>query len=320
MPRLQAASLKSLNSNPAGPGVLLANLVEFTPLAVKQVLGGDESLGLKLGALTAAPSVSITREITDRSEGIVGLNAPLLGAQVLQRTDISVEADLVELHTKNLKILHPGLTEVDWMSAAHARATIGTGNAAFNVAALRPGVSGNTIAFAVSAPSGSVTTVAVGGTNPSETITVAPATGATALDVIDAINGHAEAKKLVQAGTPLTSDGTGAVATHASAPLAGGSAGAKIGARLKPTGTIRRSDYMRNVVLALEGDNTDVLQLWRINNVIQTEDLDYEPDDEGGVSGMTVTFAGHVGDSDYDPNTGIYIPPYEILNLTTPSS
>jgi hypothetical protein len=77
---------------------------------------------------------------------------------------------------------------------------------------------------------------------------------------------------------------------------------------------------MRNVVLALEGDNTDLLQLWRINNVIQTEDLDYEPDDEGGVSGMTVTFAGHVGDSDYDPDRGVYVPPYEILNLTTPIS
>lgn len=319
MPRLQAASLRSLNSNPAGPGVLLANMVEFTPLAVKQVLQGDESLGLKLGALTAAPSVSISRELNDRSEGVVGLNAPLMGAQVLQRTDITVEADLVELTTKNIKVLHPGLTETDWLNSAHGRGTFGTGNSAFNVAALRAGVSGNTIMIAVSAPSGSVTTVAVSGTTPNETITVTPKTGATALDVVEAINGNAAAAALVQAGTPFTSDGTGTVATITSTALAGGTAGTKIGARLKPTGFIPRSAYMRNVCLALEGDNTDLLQLWRVNNVIQTEDLDYEPDDEGGVSGMTVTFAGHVGDSDYDPTTGVYVPPYEILNLTTPA-
>jgi hypothetical protein len=91
-----------------------------------------------------------------------------------------------------------------------------------------------------------------------------------------------------------------------------------VGVRLKPTGFIPESAYLRNIALVLEAKDGPVRQIWRINNAIQTDDIDYEPDDEGNVSGISATFTGHVGSADRDPVTGIYLPPYEIYNLDVP--
>lgn len=304
--------MRSQESNPAGPGVLLANLVEFTFPAVKAAISGDTAAGYRLGAMTSAPSVSISREVTDRTEDIVGLDAPFVGAQVLRRTDVVMEAELVQLTPQNLKLIHPGLAESDWMSATHAALTTGTGNSAFRLMALVPGTAPNAITRVVSAPAGGTTTVAVTGSAGAEIITINPATGATANAVVDAINNHATAKTLVQAGLPATSDGTGVSVAAVSASLAGGATGSKIGKILKPTGSFKRSDYLRNLVLALEGDNQDVLMMYKIDNAFQTDDFDYSPDDEGGISGISCSFTGHVTEANYDPVLGVYVSPYSI--------
>ncbi len=313
MARLQSADLRSAETNPAGPGVLIANLTEFTATNVKSAIQGDSSAGLRLGAMTSAPSVSISREVTDRTENIVGIDAPGVGAQVLRRTDVVLEVELVNLGIDNLKRIHPGLAEEDWMSTAHAKLTTGTGNAGFTIMALTGGTGSNAVTRVIVAPAGSITTVVVSGTAGAEVITINPKTAETAAGVVAAINSSTTANKIVQAGLPVTSDGTGAVAAAVSAPLAGGTAGSKIGKILKPTGFFKNSDYLRNLCLCLEGSNQDILQIWKIDNAFQTDDLDYSPDDEGGVAGISCSFTGHVTEANYDSTLGVYLPPYRIF-------
>lgn len=311
MPRLQAASLKSLKLAPVGPGVALANVVDFTPQGIKDVIAGDESKGIRIGALASAPTFNASPEFQDLTENIVGLNAPFKGAQVLQRTDVTIDVELVELSPRNIKYIHPGLTSTDFLNAAYAKLTIGTGNSQLNVVAQTPGVGGNSVNMAISAPAGATTTVAVA----TNTITVTPKTAETAQGVIDAINANAAAFALVQAGLSATSNGTGPIATFTSSPLAGGAAGTKSGIRLAPTGFVADSHYLNNLTLALEGKNQDVLMVYRIFNAFSNDDFEYAADDDGNLSSISATFMGHVGDQNYDPATGSYIPPYEIIVL-----
>lgn len=311
MPRLQAASLQSMTTNPIGPGILVANLTEFSLGGVMAALQGDTSMGRKLGALGSAPGFSIARDVTDRTDGIAGLNAPFKGAQVLNRTDATMTADIVELTHQNIAMIHPGLTQADWLSSTVARLTVGTGNSAFSVAAKTPGVTGNSVNIVVSTPAGATTSVSVA----TNTITVAPASGATANDVVDAINANAQAKALVRAGRPATSDGTGTVAAATSTPLAGGTAGAKVGRQFTPTGFYSTTEYMDNLTFVLEGPNSAVEQIWVLFNALQTDDLDYTPDDSGGIATISCTFTGHVTDVNFDPNTGAYLPPYKLYNM-----
>lgn len=312
MSRLQSATFESHRFNPVGPGVLIENLVEFTGPAVRSAISGDTGAGVMMGAMTSAPSVSISREVTDRTEDIVGINAAGVGSQVLQRTDVVLEAELVELTPKQLMRIHPGLQQSDWMSAAHAKVVIGTTNSAFNVWSIQSGTAGNAKTVVVSAPSGSATTVTISGTAGAEVLTIAPKTAETAAGVVAAINANTTAAKYFQAGLPITSDGTGAVATAASTPLAGGSAGSRMGYKFDPTGFFKGSDYKRNLCLCLEGDNQDLLHIWRIDNCFQTDDIDFSPDDAGGVSGVSVSFSGHVTQANYDATLGVFLPPYAV--------
>src|SRR5215218_491801 len=165
MPKLESATLQAPNSAPLGPGVLIANLSEFTPLGVAAAIAGDTSMGFRLGAMTSSPSVSIARETIDLTENYVGINAMFKGATQIMRTDITLEVELAELTHSNIKLLHPGLSESDWLNSSVARLTRGTGNSSFTVAALAAGTGGNAITLTLTAGSGvSVpTTVAVVG-------------------------------------------------------------------------------------------------------------------------------------------------------------
>src|SRR5215216_3646518 len=237
MPKLESATLQAPNSAPLGPGVLIANLSEFTPLGVAAAIAGDTSMGFRLGAMTSSPSVSIARETNDLTENYVGINAMFKGATQIMRTDITLEVELAELTHSNIKLLHPGLSESNWLNAAVSRRTYGTGNSAFSVAALTPGNTGDSITVAtVAAGANTPLTVVVTGTAPTYTITVnlsttavAGTSNATALAVVNAINNHATASTLVQAGLPVTSDGSGTVAGAISQALAGGTTGSKVG-------------------------------------------------------------------------------------------
>lgn len=324
MPRLQAANLKSLNTAPLGPGVILANVVDMTPLGIAAIIAGDESKGIKLGALTDAPTFNAAPEFQDLTENIVGLNAAFRGAQQLQRVDVTIECEIAELHQRNLRYVHPGLAREDWSSASHATKKFGTDPASFNLTARATGTGGNSISLTLVAASGSneATSVAVVG----DAITVTLGTGgvagtpdATVEEVVDAINAHAVASEKVQAGYNAKTNPSAVVAAAASSSLAGGAAGSRIGTRLVPQGFVSDSDYLDNLVLALEGVNTPVLQLYRIFSAISNDDVEYQPDDEGNISSIAATFMGHAADASYDPETGVYLPPYDIFTLDPPS-
>lgn len=309
MPRLQSATFESHRFNPVGPGVLIENLVEFTGPGVKAAIGGDTGAGTMLGAMTSAPSVSVSRDVTNRSEDLVGLNAIGKGSQVLQRTEVVLEAELVELTPAQLKRVHPGLQQSDWMSAAHARLNVGTGNAAFSVWYLTAGTAGNSINIVVSTPALSTTTA----TFATSTLTINPKTGETVNGLIAALKDTAVLTTAgVQIGKPATSDGTGTVVAASSTALASGASGSRIGYKLDPTGFFKSTDYSRNLVLALEGDNQDLLHIWRIDNAFQTDDLDFSPDDAGSVASVSCSWTGHVTQANFDSTLGVYLPPYGI--------
>lgn len=324
MPRLTPGSPESIYAAPVGPGIANINQLDFTPQGIIDVLRGDQSKGLTLGAMTSAPSFTASPTFQDRTESLVGLNAPFKGAQQITRTDVTLEVELAELNNANLKYLHPGLDTLDWMSAAHGFLEIGTGNAKFRVTAREAGVAGNSVTITLTAAAGASapTTVGVVGSAITVTLgtgTVAGTENATALEVIEAINGSAAAKALVQAGLVTGSDGTGVVAEAASAPLAGGVVGSKIGTVLEPRGYVSNSDYLDNMLLALEGPNVNVMQLYVLYNVISTDELSFQPDDEGGIASISATFTGHVTKAELDLTTGQYRPPYKIYNLDVPA-
>ncbi len=316
MPRLNTATSASLRTAPLGPGVFIGNLVDFTPQGILDVLGGDTSKGISFGAMTAAPSVSIAREAIDLTENYVGINAPIKGASQTQRTDVSIAVEIAELTYDNMEYIHPGFTRTAWTSSIPASLTVGTANSAFKVTSKLVGVAGNTTTINVATPAGATTSV----TYTAPAITVNPKTAETASGVAAAINAHAGASAVVRAGLPNTSNGSGAVALFASAPLAGGAAGTTIGAKFKPTGNVPLSAYLDNVVVAAEGANANVLHIFRMNNSVQTDDLDFSPDDGGLPTSISCTFTGHVSDSDRDPVTGIYAPPYEWFVLDPASN
>lgn len=320
MPRLQAASPRSINSSPLGPGVVIANMIDNpTPLDIADALAGDESKGFRLGALTSAPSIDITFDRQDLTENIVGLNATFKGAQQINRTDVTVGCELVELTHRNLKFCHPGFSQANWMSDVKGKVTLLTGNAAFSLVARAGGTTGNSVTITTVAGSGTLTPTTVAVVTNAITVTLGTSSGstinATANDVVAAINASAAASALVQAGLPKTSDGTGVQTAVSSTPLAGGAAGAKIGVRFDPTGFLALTDYLNNITLALEGNATPVQQIYRVDNVIQTDDFSYTPDDSGNISGLSVTFTGSITENNFDAATGRYRPGYSIYNL-----
>jgi hypothetical protein len=326
MPRLPSATLKSVNSAPLGPGVLLANVVDFTPLGIADILSGDESKGIRLGAMTTAPSFSITRETQDITENLVGLNAPLKGAVQIQRTDVTVDVELAELTHRNLKYIHPGLTEAVWNNAKPGSVTFGTGNAAMRATSRVTGVAANSISVAVSAPAATPATLISYSTG---VFTLNPATGDTANSFLDKVQNRSgaiapeyyDATSGIQLGVPASSTGAGTLATVASTSLAGGAAStAELGKKFSPTGYVPFTSYFDNLAMVLEGVNTQVLQIWRLDNAVQNDDISIEPDDSGAISGISCSFAGHVSDANFDASVGTYIPPYAVYNLNTPTS
>lgn len=320
MPRLVPGSAQSAEYAPVGPGVFIVNLIDKTTEGVLAVLNRDESRGRSVGAMTSAPSFTASITTQDRTENFVGLNAAFKNAQQIVRTDATFEIEFAELRGVNFSLIHPGLTSEVWLSSLHGHLEVGTGDAKFAVTALEPGTVGNglTLALVKAGSASQPTSVAVaGGTDIIVTLGTSAAPtpfviNATANEVIAAINAHAEAKTLVHAGVKGGSDGTGVVAAAAEAPLAGGTTGTRMGEILKPTGYISPGDYFDNAAMCLEGPSRHLEQIWILKNVISTDEVSFQPDDEGMPASISATFTASVTDEDRDPTTGIYRPPYEI--------
>jgi hypothetical protein len=281
------------------------------------MIAGDESKGRSLGALTAAPSFTASPEYLDRTESLVGLNAPFFGAQQLTRTDVTVEVEFAELTEENMHAVHPGLDSEEFVSSLHGHLVRGTGNSAFAVTAREAGTSGNTTTITLTAGSGNDTPTSVSVSTAAITVTLgtdsAGVVNATANEVVAAINASTPAKALVRAGKAAGSDGTGVVAAAASAPLAGGTTSTtRAGVKLKPRGFISNGDYFENITMALEGQNQPLMQLYTVYNVISLDEISFSPADDGDISSMSATFTGHVTGAQLDTELGVYRPPYEL--------
>jgi hypothetical protein len=320
LPRLTPGSPSSPQRSPVGPGVATLDQIDFTVDGILGMIAGDESKGRSLGALTAAPSFTASPEYLDRTESLVGLNAPFFGAQQLTRTDVTVEVEFAELTKDNMQAIHPGLDSEEFVSSLHGHLVVGTGNSAFALTAREPGTAGNsiTITLVKAAAADAPTSVAVS----AEDITVTLGTNsdptpftinATANEVIAAINASAPAKALVKAGRASGSDGTGTVAAAVEAPLAGGTTSTtRSGDKLTPRGFISNGDYFDNITMALEGQNQPLMQLYVVHNVISLDEISFSPADDGDISSMSATFTGHVTASQLDTELGVYRPPYDL--------
>jgi hypothetical protein len=319
LPRLTPGSPESTQRAPVGPGVALIDVVDFTVDGILGSISGDESRGRSLGALTAAPSFSASPTFQDRTENLVGLNAPFKGAQQIVRTDTTVDVEIAELTNENYGVIHPGLTEQDFLNSMHGHLVSGTGNSKFAITARAAGTGGNSITLTLTAGTGNSTPTSVAVSTNAITVTLGTDSGgavnATANEVIAAINASTAAKALVKAGRGVGSDGTGVVAAATSAPLAGGTLGTKTGTDLLPTGYISNGDYFDNLVMALEGPNQPVLQCYIAYNVISLSDISYQPDDTGNVASIAATFTAHVTAQQLNAPLGIYRPPYLVRNF-----
>lgn len=318
MPKLSTATLSGLQNADLGPGVVLKNVLDLSPAGIDKVLAGNRAFGQKIGSMTSAPSISIARNTIDITENIVGLNAALKGARQVQRVDASIEVEFAEITHENYHILNPGQTETDWMSSANASLTSGTGNSQFALAARNAGVGGNsiTLVLVAAAAASASTTVAVSGSAITVTLgTSAVATpvtvNATANQVINAINAHAAATLLVQAGLSGTSNGTGVVAAAASEPLAGGAAGSRIGSTFRDQATLRLTDYMKNMCFIMESTQSKINTIYTFFDVVATEDFEQGADDEANISGTSQTFMSHASETSFDANAGVFLPAYE---------
>lgn len=294
-------------------GTVILNLAEETPAAVIAAIGGDTSMGIPFGFLTDLPTFNVSRETVNITEPIAGLGIRLKGSEQLQMEEGTVELAFAQITADNIRYALPGTTKSDWVSDVTGSLTVGTGNSSVRVRALAAGTVGNSIQYAQSAPAGTgapQATVAVTGTAPNYTITVSPKTTATANDVIEAINNHATAKTLVQAGRPAGTNGTGAPATAIAAPLAGGAAGTKIGSKLISSGSWALADYIRTVHIIWESTATQVAHMARVKNAISMDDFSFQGDDGGQMSGVSVTLTATSDESDYNAATGNYTGPF----------
>lgn len=311
-------------NNPAGTvaasinaplyGTVIMNLVEESPAAIIAAIGGDTSYGTALGFLTGAPTFNVARESVNTAENIMGLATRIKGTEQLQNEEATIECEFASISIDNLKYALPGTIKSDWTPAVSASITAGTGNSSVTVRALTGGTGGNSLLYAQTAPSGTgapYATVTVSGS----TITVASKTDATANHVIDAINAHATAKTLVQAGRPAGTTGTGLPATLAATALSGGAAGTRIGYTLTSPGTWGLSDYIRSVHVVWESVATRVAMIARAKNAISMDDFSFQADDGGQMTGVSMTLTATSDESDFSSTTGNYVGGWAISKL-----
>lgn len=320
MPRLNSASTQTLQNAALGPGVIICNLKDRTLTGIRNVIrrtAPASETGRLLGAMTAVPTVNISPEYQNVLEDVVGLPAVLRGAQQIQTTEVTCEAELVELRPENLHLIHPGLDQTAWLNGGtRATLTVGATTSGVVYTADEAGTGGNAISVAHVVPAGANVplSVAVSG----NAITVTLATGATAgtatstaAQVAAAVNAHLGAKVLVDASV-LTAPGGGVAVAAASAPLAGGTNGTEVGRSFRPRGFVSDSDYQDNLVICFESTSSDLFLVIELYNVLSTDDVEIQPDDSGSASGIGVTWTAHADDYAFDPNTGAYRPPYKI--------
>lgn len=324
MTRLDQSSVKGLGRVALGPGTVVINCLDPTPTGIAEVLAGDESKGIKLGMATSAPTVTLAPEWQNLMDGIVGANAQLKGSKQLQGETVTIAMNLIEVDYKHVKYIYPSFDTTNWTSDRPGTLAVGTANSRFSVSSRLLGTAGNTPTIAVTVPAaasviGPVVTVSGSAISVATATAGAGVSSSTAQDVVDAINASSAAKALVRAGLSGTSDGTGIVAAVTAAPLAGGIAGTKIGTVQKSRGSVADSDYIDNMYMVLESKDAQVFKLYRLLNLIATENYEINPPDDNNKLSISQTWMAHSTDVDKDPVTGVTIAPYAEFTLSSPT-
>ena len=317
---LQPANLaQTIEVGPRGPGALLADVVDETPQGLKKVVRGDFSRGELFGAMTSTPEVTVSPNVQNELDNVVGLPVEIKGTKQPQTFEVEVSAEVVALDRQRLKYMHPGLVETDWTDTQHAGLAVGTGNAQYNLTAKSGGTGGNSVSIAHTAGAAGATTNVVTVTGSAISVALANTPATTTKGVVDSINAHDAASALVRAGLPSTSDGTGAPAVLAATNLTGGTAGVRVGSVLSQRGYWLNSEYIPNMYFILPTAKHAVYAAYKFKNCISQDDFNPSYDDEGAITGVSATWRAHVDFADYDPNTGTYKPAYEI-RLLDPSA
>jgi hypothetical protein len=314
MGKLAVPTLDDLRNTSLGPGIMGEGVVDDSISGLTKFMQGNTAYGRILGHMTSTPELTVAREWVDLTENVVTVTGTLRGAKQVRRVDVEIGVELAELNFENYKLLNPGQAETDWVNGVKAFLTTGTGNAAFDLVSKVVGTAGNSITRVVATPTGSDTVVAVTGTAPNYVVTITPATGATAGDVVDAVNTHTTANDIVRAGLPSTSDGTGAVVAAASASLAGGTAGTRIGSSFQDQAFITDANYV-DLSFIMESTNARFNSVLTLFGCLQTGDFNPSFDDDGNISGISATFVAHADLSTYDPTLGTITPAYRWRQL-----
>ncbi len=316
--------VKALGVTPAGPGILLAEQIDFSYSGLQAAARGDESRGKHLGMLTSPPQVAIDPDTQNLLDGVVGLMAEYKNSKQPGTYTVEASAEVTEIEPDRMRYFQPGLIETPWTNSAHASLNDGTGNARHTLTARASGTGGNSISYARTVPAtatNSALSVSVSGS----AITVSLATGATAgvststaADVIKAINAHANASALVRAGLSVNTDGTpsdgsAVVGALAATNLAGGTAGTSIGSEFSYSGKWTEADYLSNVTMVVGTTEQDVYVVYVVRNAINVDSWDPQFDENGAVSGLGVTWRGHSDTADRDPLTGATKPPVRMF-------
>lgn len=319
MTKLSVVDLDNILNTSLGPGALFEDLIDDSVSGLTKAMQGNTAYGRKLGSMTSTPEPTIAREWIDLTENLVGIHSTLKGAKQVQRVDVELAVELAEEDFANYKMLNPGQVETAWLNSVHASLITGTANASFELLAKAEGVAGNSITRIVTDPGPTANaplTVSVSGN--AITVAVATDTGgveiSTAKQVVDAINAHPGASALVRAGLPSTSNGSGVVVAAVSAPLAGGTAGTRIGSEFQDQGYITESNY-KNLSFLMESQRSRFNSVLTLFSCLQTGDYNPSRDDEGNIAGIGATFTAHGDLNSYDAATGTILPPYKYRQL-----
>ncbi len=273
--------------------------------------------GRHLANLAAAPTMTETDERVNPFEDLYGKSADVVGEEQIQSSRSEISASLASLTLKAMKLLRPDFrfSEVYGNDGAFATLSIGTGTSGVTYTADQRGTGGNSIRVAHVNPnvanaalsvsvSGNDITVTLGNTATAGTIS------STAAQVRDAVNAHAGASALVNAG--LTGDGTGTAVAQAMTALSGGTNGTVVGIRMKRTLVLNISDYLDNIVLAASTSTHTIGRAIILRKAINVnDDREYSFNEDMSVFGVDLTWRAHSDASSADPATGVILPNVE---------
>lgn len=313
--------LETVEQSGKGPGAILVDVDPITPANIIAIVNGTASgtTGRHIGGLTDTPTYTESDEVVDRTENIVGLNARIVGSHDVQMTSVKLAFEIAKMTIENFKLIRPNYQITDWLgSSIKATLTIGTGASGVVYTAQKGGADGNSIrvvhvaAAAASAP----TTVAVSGNDVTVTLGTGATAGtptATASQVATVVNASAAASALVSAS--LSGDGTGTAAAQALTALAGGASGPKVGSKLQRVGPILPSHHLKNVTLVVPRPDTPTGFLYVVENAINiADDHEYQPDENGVITGVGVEMEGfslaiemNMTTGDFGTPSGVYL-------------